>query len=93
MCKCDPRVRAPWCGRGNCQPPEQTGIGARPLETRAQRIERCARRLLSRYIQADGSGTEFVGTIFIPKKWATASYTRKLWFELREAINGPEDDV
>jgi hypothetical protein len=84
MCRCDPRVRTPFCGRGDCQEP--VPIGARPSETKAERVERLARKLCSRYIQADGSGTEFVGAIFIPKRWETESYTRKLWFELREAL-------
>lgn len=88
MCKCDARIRSPWCGRGECQPPEMNGaIGARPIETREERIERCARRLIARYIQAsDGGENLFIATVFIPKRTSGSSYTRQLWLDLRNAL-------
>lgn len=26
MCKCDPSIRSPWCGKGSCHPPRPSGI-------------------------------------------------------------------
>lgn len=83
MCKCTPAIKSPWCGRGDCQPPPQKPLRP-PPETREQRIERCARRLVRRYVQVDGWENEFVAMIAVPR--ARESATRRLWFELRDAL-------
>lgn len=86
MCQCDPKIKTPWCGKGDCKPPKELTDPAKReefIKSEVDRIEKAMREALQQQIGKEIFGFKIMVSSEVPvgEVWFIDGYGQKFTIE------------